>query len=180
MSIDSNNDCEEEGEGQQLYHNHQHQQQTATTPLAKVSSGGSGGVGGRYGGGGAHVSIVTPDGQPFRLLTTPVHSRKIQIDSSIIDINSSAFSNSSSANDNNDGITDELSSVMLQPRRQHQHQYPSEQSMATPILLSTEMEVSNGPHGIEPENDVLTHEGDQANALLSRRLNRYQVQRQSS
>lgn len=161
MSIDSNNggDEEEEGGGRRM----QQQPQAATTPRAKASSGSAVGGGGS---GGAHVTIVTPDGQPFRLLTTPVNAKKIHIDSSNIDPSSSANNNGRKVNDY---LMDTSSPAMLQPR---------------PVPLSTKMDAStvnhsNGSSGhqlidIDFANDNM-QEGDQANELLSRRMNRHQV-----
>ncbi|KAL7430048.1 hypothetical protein ACHAXH_001194 [Discostella pseudostelligera] len=157
MSIDSINGGDKEGEegGRRM--------QQHTTPRAKASSGSA--VGGGVGG-GAHVTIVTPDGQPFRLLTTPVNARKIHIDSSNIDPSSSATNNCRKVNDY---LMDSSSPAMLQPR---------------PVPLSTKMEASTANHSngssghqlidIDFANDNM-QEGDQANELLSRRNNRQQV-----
>lgn len=105
MSIDSDNGGEEGRQQLRML-------QTATTPRAEASPSSatvSGGVGG-----GAHVSIVTPDGQPFRLLTTPVNARKLHIVSSIDGIDPSPISSTKSAIVRSKGN----SPAMLQPRHQ--------------------------------------------------------------
>ena len=181
MSIDSNNggddddDEEEGGDGRQ-----HHQPHAATTPPSKASSGSGEGGTGVFGGGGAQVSIVTPDGQPFRLLTTPVNARKIHIDSSNVDIDSSPLSSTSSANSKSSKVKDYMMNtnsspaIILQPRPN-----PRISTMTETVPKDETITHTNGSSGhqldIALANDSNMQEGDQANELLSRRMNRNQV-----
>ena len=105
---------------------------------------------------GAHVSIVTPDGKPLHLPTTPVVSRKLDINSSDMMVISSPSVESPSA----------------ESQQQLPHTTQSSSSSSLPTMGALKVNSSEGL--------VAMQEGDQANALLSRRLDQYQARHHSS
>ncbi|KAL7530452.1 hypothetical protein ACHAXR_003502, partial [Thalassiosira sp. AJA248-18] len=109
-----------------------HHTSTATAAAATTSASGSP---------GAHVSIVTPDGKPLHLPTTPVVARKLDInmDATMMDLPTTTLSKPSS-------------------------------SSSLPTNMNA-LEVNN----ITSTETTMMQEGDQANALLSRRLDQYQA-----
>ena len=115
---------------------------------------------------GAHVSIVTPDGQPLHIPTTPVNVRKLDIDtpsptagsSNMMDISTSA------------SAAEAASAVTPGQQQQQQLKTPSSTS-SLPTMDALNVHTSS-------EALANMKEGDQANALLSRRLDHARQQHQ--
>ncbi|KAL3816244.1 hypothetical protein ACHAXA_002190 [Cyclostephanos tholiformis] len=137
---------------------------TSSGPISKTTVIASNAVTPRATGGGgvalppSNISIVTPDGQPFRLLTTPVMGRKLRIDES--------HSSSSSSSTPERMIMSTISKT-------------SQSSLSRDegsTALAGKIATSND------DNDEVDEmqEVDQAGALLSRRLDQYQARRQQS
>jgi len=128
---------------------------------------------------GAHAAIVTPDGKPLRIPPTPVVARKLDLgvkrDAAIMMDNmalispKSCVAASSTSDDNGDRVMCSTpSSTGSLPNTLDALKVDSSSS-------SSSSSSPNGPTTDGQQQQLLAKEGDQANALLLRRLDQYQA-----
>jgi hypothetical protein len=109
--------------------------------------------------GGAHVSIVTPDGQPLPLPATPIVARRL-------DLKRGAEDNAEAVDSDMEEAAGGIEQLRSTPS--------STQSLPTMDELKVNSAAASSDAG-----DMTMKEGDQANALLSRRLDQYQARHRS-
>eukprot|EP00584_Thalassiosira_punctigera_P007739 CAMPEP_0172530898 /NCGR_PEP_ID=MMETSP1067-20121228/4501_1 /TAXON_ID=265564 ORGANISM="Thalassiosira punctigera, Strain Tpunct2005C2" /NCGR_SAMPLE_ID=MMETSP1067 /ASSEMBLY_ACC=CAM_ASM_000444 /LENGTH=635 /DNA_ID=CAMNT_0013315201 /DNA_START=633 /DNA_END=2540 /DNA_ORIENTATION=- len=124
--------------------------ETKTAVLISPSSPGPGG--------GGRVAIVTPDGKPLRIPATPVAARKLDLKRDANDMMNAPLGSTASAPQAGSGL--EFDSL---------HSTPSSTG-SLPTKLDA-LNVESSTYDQQPA----VREGDQANALLSRRLDQYQA-----
>ena len=115
----------------------------------------------------ARVSIVTPDGKPLHLPATPVVARKLDLKRGAADMLSMIISKPPGA-----GGVESPSATTAMEYQAPLHSTLSSTSLPKMGALKVN---SPPPDQQEQQNNEVMQEGDQANALLSRRLDQYQA-----
>ncbi|KAL3783470.1 hypothetical protein ACHAW5_011117 [Stephanodiscus triporus] len=133
----------------------------AVTPRATADRVGGGALGG--GGVGSHIAIVTPDGRPFLLPATPVVARRPRVEETP---SPSSFALPSATTSWTSPATEKLSGA----------------DRSSIVVGGDEGSAAKAGKMTTPNDDVDEdedmQEGDQANALLWRRLDQYQARHQ--
>ena len=115
----------------------------------------------------AHVSIVTPDGKPLHLPATPVVARKLDLKRGAADMLSMIVSKPQGV-----GVVESPAATTAMEYQAPLHSTLSSTSLPKMGALKVN---SPPPDQQEQQNNEMMQEGDQANALLSRRLDQYQA-----
>ncbi|KAL7528927.1 hypothetical protein ACHAWF_008116 [Thalassiosira exigua] len=113
--------------------------------------------------GGGHVSIVTPDGRPLALPTTPVVARRLdlKVDAATLE--------------GDDDVAMAALSPAASPESSEGGKLPAPSSTSSLPTMDA-LTVDSGAGGAG--GDAAMREGDQANALLSRRLDQFHARHQ--
>jgi len=115
----------------------------------------------------AHVSIVTPDGKPLHLPATPVVARKLDLKRGAADMLSMIVSPPSV------GVVESPAATTAM-----EYQAPLHSTLSSTSLPKMGALKVNSPppdQQQEQQDNEMVQEGDQANALLLRRLDQYQA-----